>query len=126
MIKNLNYLAVTLLTIGLAGCASPEPPRDVSLVSTSNTKTLTDPKIGEASSEGLTITYAEMSMGFDAGCNPHKSFSSELNQCSQLPSNVATMAIEHCQKYNKKAVFHGNGTNFIQMTVSNFTCEKKE
>ncbi|MEJ6516162.1 MAG: hypothetical protein ACKVKL_11925 [Pseudomonadales bacterium] len=125
MIKKLRYLAVAILAAGLVGCAS-EPPREVSSVSSSKTKALNEPKISKASTDGLNITYIEASMGFDGGCNPYKSFSSELNQCSELPENVAKMAIDHCEKYDKKAMFHGNGTSLLQMTVSKFTCDKKD
>jgi len=125
MIKKLRYLAVAILAAGLVGCAS-EPPREVSSVSASKTKALNEPKISKASTDGLNITYIEASMGFDGGCNPYKSFSSELNQCSELPENVAKMAIDHCEKYDKKAMFHGNGTSLLQMTVSKFTCDKKD
>ena len=86
-------------------------------------KRLWQPKIIKSSPEMLEIRYAQMSMGFATGCNPYKSFSSKLNQCSELPENVKLMAIEHCESYNKKALFLGNKTNLLQMTVSKFRCE---
>jgi hypothetical protein len=124
---NIKIRLLTLaLVVALTGCVSTEPPRDVDTVSSSNTKTLTVPKIIESDANGLEIRYAELSMGFDATCNPFKSFSDEKNQCSQLPENVKVMAIDHCEKFAKKAVFLGNTTNFIQMTISNFSCEEQD
>jgi PBP1b-binding outer membrane lipoprotein LpoB len=115
------------LIIGLcffiSGCSNDEPPRDVNDISSKNIKTIVAPKITKSSPEMLEIRYAQMSMGFAAGCNPNKSFSSKLNQCAELPENVKSMAINHCKDFNKKAVFLGNKTNFLQMTVSKFRCE---
>lgn len=119
-------LLILALAAGLIGCASTEPHRDVDTVSSSKTKTLTAPKIIKSDVDGLQIRYAELSMGFDDTCNPFKSFSEEKNQCSELPENVKVMAINHCEKNGKKAVFLGNKTNFIQMTISKFSCEEKD
>jgi hypothetical protein len=116
-----------LLIIGLfflvTGCSNNEPPRDVKDVSSKNIKTIVEPKITKSSSKMLEIRYAQISMGFAAGCNPYKSFSSKLNQCAELPENVKSMAVDHCEKYDKKAVFLGNKTNLLKMTVSKFGCE---
>jgi hypothetical protein len=116
-----------LLIVGLfsliSGCSNNEPPRDVKDVSSKNIKTIVAPKITKSSSEMLEIRYAQMSMGFATGCNPNKSFSSKLNQCAELPVNVKSMAIDHCESYDRKAVFLGNKTNLLQMTVSKFRCE---
>lgn len=125
MIKKSRVVTAVVFALGLAGCASTEPPRDVDTIQSSKSKTLTDPKITDSDLNSLEITYAEMSMGFDSGCNSHKYMSDERNQCSQLPENVKVMAIAHCEKNGKKAVFHGNGKNLLQMTVSKFTCETK-
>jgi hypothetical protein len=116
---------VLLLALGFtAACARDEPPRDVSNVSSSNTSTLFKPTTSSASSEGIQITYAQVSLGFDAGCNPFKSFSSDLNQCAKLPETVKGLATAHCDTFNKKAIFVGNKTNLLQMTVSKFKCEQ--
>ena len=116
-----------LLIFGLlaliSGCSNHEPPRDVKDISSKNIKTIVAPKITKSSSEVLEIRYAQMSMGFAAGCNPNKLFSSKLNQCAELPENVKSMAIGHCENYDKKAVFLGNKTNLLKMTVSKFRCE---
>ena len=115
-----------LIFMALAGCASQETPRDVSEVSSDNIKTLTPPKVIKADEKGLSIRYAQLSMGFDKTCNPFRSFSEERNDCNELPENVKTLALDHCEQYGKKAVFMGNKTNFIQMTVSKFTCQDKD
>ena len=121
-----SIIMMIVLVASLTGCASTEPPRDVSTISSSKTKTLTTPKITQSDADGFRITYAEMSMGYDAGCNPFKGFSDELNQCSELPENVKVMAIDHCENQGQKAVFLGNTTNFLKMTVSKFSCEGKD
>ena len=105
------------------GCTGAQSPNDVSDVSSKNIATIFPPKVTKSSPEKLEITYAQISMGFDSGCNPYQSFSSELNECAQLPSNVKVLAIDHCAKYSKKAVFLGNKTNLLKMTVSKFECE---
>lgn len=126
MIKNKKLFVSGLIITCLAGCASQETPRDVDTISSDKIKTLTPPKIIKSDVNGLSIRYAQMSMGYDAACNPNRSFSSELNDCNELPESVKNLAINHCEKYSKKAVFMGNKTNFIQMTVSKFTCQDKD
>jgi len=118
-----KFLLIVGLCFLISGCSNNEPPRDVKDVSSKNIKTIVAPKITKSSPEILEIRYAQMSMGFATGCKPYKSFSSELNQCAELPENVKLMAIEHCENYNKKAIFLGNKTNLLQMTVSKFRCE---
>jgi hypothetical protein len=107
----------------LASCAMQETPRDADSVSTSNTKTLTKPKITNSDEKGISIRYAQISIGFDANCNPNRIMRDELNECSKLPENVKSLAIQHCESFGKKALFLGNKTNLIQMTVSKFECE---
>ena len=119
-------ISALMLSIALVGCASQETPRDVSTVSSSNIKTLMPPKVTKADTKGISIRYAQVSMGFDATCNPFKSFSDKRNDCSELPENVKTLAVDHCDQYGKKAVFMGNKTNIVQMTVSQFTCQDKD
>jgi len=118
-----KFLLIAGLCAFISGCSNNEPPRNVKDVSSKNIKTITAPKIVKSSSEMLEIRYAQMSMGFAEGCNPHKSFSSKLNQCAELPESVKEMAITHCENYAKKAIFLGNKTNLLQMTVSKFKCE---
>jgi hypothetical protein len=113
------------LCVALASCASQETPRDVDTVSSDKIKTLFPPKVTKADEKGLSIRFAEVSMGFDATCNPFRSFSDERNDCNELPESVKTLAIDHCEKHGKKAVFMGNKTNIVQMTVSKFTCQDK-
>jgi len=36
------------------------------------------------------------------------------------------MAIDNCKNQGQKAVFLGNTTNFLKMTVSKFSCEAKD
>jgi hypothetical protein len=36
---------------------------------------------------------------------------------------VKTLALDHCASFGLKAMFVGNTTNWLQQTVSNFTCE---
>jgi hypothetical protein len=119
------FRSAFILTVlfGLFACASQETPRDVTSISTSNIKALTTPKIVKADNERLSIRYAQMSMGFDPGCNPGRTFSDTLNECAKLPKSVKDMALDYCDNQARKAVFLGNTTNFLQMTVSNFRCE---
>jgi hypothetical protein len=37
---------------------------------------------------------------------------------------VKDIAIEHCAESGKKAVFLGNKTSLLQMTISEFSCEE--
>ena len=126
MIKYHKLFVSSLIISCLASCASQETPRDVDTVSSDKIKTLTPPKIIKSDVNGLSIRYAQMSMGYDATCNPNRSFSSELNDCNELPESVKTLATNHCEQSGQKAVFMGNKTNFIQMTVSKFTCQDKD
>ena len=107
----------------LTGCATPQPPRDVSEVSSADTVLLFGPSTSDETEAGIKITYAQASMGFDSGCNPNQTFSDELNECAKLPAEVKTLAIDHCASFGLKAMFTGNSTNWLQQTVSNFTCE---
>jgi len=120
------HLIAAIMLLGLAGCASQETPRDVSTVSSDKIKTLMPPKVTKSDEKGLSIRYVQMSMGFDAGCNPFKTFSDKLNECFELPENVKTLAVDHCEKFDKKAVFMGNKTTLLQMTLSKFTCQDKD
>ena len=126
LIKYYKLFIISLIIGCLASCSSQETPRDVDTVSSDKIKTLTPPKIIKSDVNGLSIRYAQISMGFDATCNPSRSFSSELNDCNELPESVKSLATNHCQQYRKKAVLMGNKTNFIQMTVSKFTCQDKD
>jgi hypothetical protein len=121
-----NHLITGLMLVALAGCASQETPRDVSDVSSDKIKTLTKPKVTKSDEKGLSIRYAQLSMGFDKACNPFRSFSDKLNDCSELPESVKTLAVDHCEKHDKKAVFMGNRTTMLQMTLSKFTCQDKD
>ncbi|MGB2271531.1 MAG: hypothetical protein ACPH15_00785 [Pseudomonadales bacterium] len=121
-----NTIKSLILVIALTGCASQETPRDVSTVSSDKIKTLLPPKVTKADEKGLSIRYAQVSMGFDATCNPFKSFSDKLNDCSELPDNVKTLAVDHCEQFGKKAVFMGNKTTMLQLTLSKFTCQDKD
>lgn len=117
-------LITALGFIVLTGCAAQQqPPRDVSEVSSADTVLLFGPSTSDASEEGVKITYAQASMGFDSGCNPNQTFSDDLNDCAKLPSEVKTLALDHCASFGLKAMFVGNTTNWLQQTVSNFTCE---
>ena len=118
---------------GLTGCATSfnhEPPHDVTSVGSKNSKTLTAPSISQYDVDGFTdgfrITYAQIGMGFDVGCNPFRNNSEIKNQCSPLPESVKLMAISHCKNKGKKSVFWGNTTNWIEMTVSKFSCEEND
>ena len=104
--------------------SDPETPRDVADISSSDTSTIIAPKIVNFSEEGLEIRYAKLSFGFDAGCNPYKSFSSDLNKCAKLPENAKNMALEHCSENGKKAAFLLNKTSLLQITISEFICEE--
>ena len=121
-----NTTKSLILVIALTGCASQETPRDVSTVSSDKIKTLLPPKVTKADEKGLSIRYAQVSMGFDATCNPFKSFSDKRNDCNELPENVKTLAVDHCDQFGKKAVFMGNKTTMLQMTLSKFTCQDKD
>ena len=89
-------LMVALGLIVLTGCAAQQqPPRDVSEVSSADTVLLFGPSTSDASEEGVKITYAQASMGFDSGCNPNQTFSDDLNDCAKLPSEVKTLALDH-------------------------------
>ena len=120
------HLIAALMLLALAGCASQETPRDVSTVSSDKIKTLMPPKVTKSDEKGLSIRYVQMSMGFAAGCNPFKTFSDKLNECFELPENVKTLAVDHCETFDKKAVFMGNKTTLLQMTLSKFTCQDKD
>ena len=121
-----NTIKSLILVIALTGCASQETPRYVSTVSSDKIKTLLPPKVTKADEKGLSIRYAQVSMGFDATCNPFKSFSDKLNDCSELPDNVKTLAVDHCEQFGRKAVFMGNKTTMLQLTLSKFTCQDKD
>ena len=121
-----NHLITGLMLVVLAGCASQETPRDVSDVSSDKIKTLTKPKVTKSDEKGLSIRYAQLSMGFAKACNPFRTFSDKLNECFELPGNVKTLAVDHCKKHDKKAVFMGNRTTILQMTLSMFTCQDKD
>tara|TARA_B100000780_G_C20826009_1_gene328193 strand:+ start:180 stop:557 length:378 start_codon:yes stop_codon:yes gene_type:complete len=118
-----------LLIVGLfslvSGCSNNEPPRDVKDVSSKNSKTIFEPRITKSRSGILEISYAQITMGSDVGClaSQYESYSTKVNQCAKLPEKVKSMAIDHCEGYDKKAVFLGNRTNFLKMTVSKFRCE---
>jgi len=118
-----KFIVVSFCCTLLVGCADPETPRDVTDVSSKEIATIVAPKVTQSSPEKLEIRYAQISMGFDSGCNPFKSFSDKLNECAKLPKSVKVLAVDHCAKYSKKAVFLGNKTNILQMTVSKFKCE---
>ena len=126
MIKYHKLFVSSLIISCLASCASQETPSDVDTVSSGKIKTLTPPKIIKSDVNGLSIRYAQMSMGYDATCNPNRSFNSQLNDCNELPESVKTLATNHCEQSGQKAVFMGNKTNLIQMTVSKFTCQDKD
>ena len=120
-LKTLSTLIAVTLT--LAACAPSEPPREAATVSSANTATLLPPKIKKMSADGIQITYPQISMGFDANCGAFRVMSSKLNQCAKLPENVKQLAVEHCSRVDKTAIFTGNKTNMIHMTVSHFDCE---
>lgn len=107
----------------LSSCAMQETPRDASSVSSSNTRTLTAPAIIDSDEDFIDIRYAQMSMGFDPSCNPNRLMRDELNECAKLPENVKEIAMKHCEAHSKKAVFLGNRTTLLQMTLSKFKCE---
>ncbi|WP_438991700.1 hypothetical protein [Lentibacter sp.] len=109
--------------LGVAACSSGEPPRAVSTVSSAQTMTLLPPKISKMTDSEIQITYPQASIGFDAGCDAFSPMQSRLNQCAKLPENVKTIATDHCTRFGKEAIFLGNKTNFLHMTVSQFSCE---
>lgn len=117
------FSIVALSQFGIA-LGSGDETRDVESISSTKTKTLTKPKL-KTTRNGFKITYAQASIGFDAGCNPNRIMSKKLNECIKLPKNVKQMAISYCADKDKnKAVFYGNTENFIKMTVSRFRCEQ--
>ena len=119
-----KIVAIAAGLVFLIGCAAQQqPPRDVSEVSSADTVLIFGPSTSDASEEGIKITYAQASMGFDSGCNPNQTFSDELNDCAKLPEEVKTLALDHCAGFGLKALFMGNSTNWLQQTVSNFTCD---
>ena len=119
-----RFAVMFALTIGLCGCAGQqETPRDVSEIGTDNTVLIFGPSVSNATEEGIKITYAQASMGFDTGCDPNRTFSDELNECTKLPVEVKEEAMSHCDSYGKKAVFLGNKSNWLAQTVSQFICE---
>jgi hypothetical protein len=126
---SLNRFALKGLTLTcgftfLVGCATQQqPPRDASEVSSADTVLIFGPSTSDATEEGIKITYAQASMGFDSGCDPNQTFSDELNDCAKLPAEVKTLAIDHCASFGLKAMFVGNSSNWLQQTVSNFKCE---
>ena len=123
-----NRLVLKVFAIGLGFslldvCATQKPPRDVTEVSSADTVLMFGPSISGETEAGIKITYAQASMGFDSGCDPNQTFTDELNECAKLPAEVKTLAIDHCASFGLKAMFSGNSTNWLQQTVSNFTCE---
>ncbi len=125
-VRTLSFkVAVTAVVLSFViGCAAQQqPPRDVSEISSADTVLVFGPSTSDASEEGIKITYAQASMGFDSGCNPNQTFSDELNDCAKLPEEVKTLALDHCASFGLKALLMGNSTNWLQQTVSNFTCE---
>lgn len=118
-----NNLVILVSFLALLGCSQAEPPRAVEAVSSENTATLLPPKVRSRSETGIEIVYPQVSIGFDASCDSFRVMSDKLNQCAKLPSNVKQVAIEHCSLFNKNAIFLGNKTNFLHMTVSRFECE---
>ena len=97
MFKNLTIILMgSIMVSGCLSGAPPERPRDVADVSSSDTSTIIDPKIVTSSEDGIEIKYAQLSFGFDAGCNLYNTYSSDLNECAKLPENVKDIAIEHC------------------------------
>ena len=121
--KYKNNLIILMSFMALLGCSQAEPPRAVEAVSSENTATLLPPKVRGRSGTGIEIVYPQVSIGFDASCDSFRVMSDKLNQCAKLPSNVKQMAIEHCGLFDQQAIFLGNKTNFLHMTVSRFECE---
>ena len=117
-----KYFLVFGICALLSGCVPTEPAKNVKDVSSQNTATIFPPKIVKTSPGGLEIRYAQVSVGFDAGCKPSGAFSQKLNKCYKLPENVKSLALAHCAKYSKEAVFLGNKSNLLRMTVSKFRC----
>ena len=119
-----RFAILAPLLLLLVACAGQqETPRDVSEVASDNTVLIFGPSVSDATEEGIKITYAQASMGFDSGCDPNRTFSDDLNECAKLPAEVKEAAVSHCASYDKKAVFLGNGTNWLAQTVSRFACE---
>lgn len=120
----IRVAVMVALALALCGCAGQqETPRDVSEIGTDNTVLIFGPSVSDATEEGIKITYAQASMGFDTGCDPNRTFSDELNECAKLPAEVKEQALNHCDSYGKKAVFLGNKSNWLAQTVSQFVCE---
>lgn len=109
--------------VALLGCSQAEPPRAVEAVSSANTATLLPPKVRSRTENGIEIVYPQVSIGFDASCSAFRVMSDKLNQCEKLPENVKNMAIEHCALFDRQAIFTGNKTNLLHMTVSRFECQ---
>ena len=121
----MHHKKILFILIGCAallGCSQAEPPRAVEAVSSANTATLSPPKVRSRTENGIEIVYPQVSIGFDANCSAFRVMSDKLNQCAKLPANVKNMAIEHCALFDKQAMFIGNKTNFLHMTVSRFEC----
>jgi hypothetical protein len=119
-----RFVILVPLLLLLVSCAGQqETPRDVSEIASDNTVLIFGPSVSDATEQGIKITYAQASMGFDSGCDPNRTFSEDLNECAKLPAEVKEKAISHCATYDKKAVFLGNGTNWLAQTVSRFVCE---
>ena len=111
-----NRLVLKVFAIGLgfsllAGCATQQPPRDVTEVSSADTVLLFGPSTSDETEAGIKITYAQASMGFDSGCDPNQTFSDELNECAKLPAEKKPLAITHCANYGMKAQVTGASTN---------------
>lgn len=122
----MKYPRSILAVLGLlavSACGPNEPPRAVSAVSSSNTQTLLPPRVKDRSEDGIQIVYPQVSIGFDENCDSFRVMSDQLNQCAKLPENVKSVAVEHCALFDKQALFTGNKTNFLHMTVSHFECE---
>ena len=113
---------ILISCVALLGCSQAEPPRAVEAVSSENAATLLPPKVRSRTENGIEIVYPQVSIGFDANCSTFRVMSDKLNQCAKLPANVKNMAIEHCALFGKQAIFTGNKTNFLHMTVSRFEC----
>ena len=121
--KQYNSIFMIFSLMFLYSCAMQETPRDALSVSTTDTKTLTAPIVIDSDKNFIDIRYAQMSIGFSQNCNPNRIMKDELNECAKLPENVKTIAINHCRKFNKNAIFLGNKSNLLQMTISKFKCE---
>ena len=94
-----RFAVMFALTIGLCGCAGQqETPRDFSEIGTDNTVLIFGPSVSNATEEGIKITYAQASMGFDTGCDPNRTFSDELNECTKLPVEVKEEAMSQSER----------------------------